>query len=81
VSMVFVPTNGAGKRTLPFLLSASLLGVLGGGSPFLSIGIFLFVPLFLSFGLLRTLWLSVLHRIDLGDLSRDQNSLSTSTRS
>jgi hypothetical protein len=37
VSRVVFPTNGAGKTTLYFPLSSSLLGVSGGGSPFLNI--------------------------------------------
>jgi len=41
VSRVVIPTNGAGKMTLPFLLSASLLGVSSRDNSFLIVRIIL----------------------------------------
>jgi len=80
VSRMVLPTNRAGKMTLSFIFSSSLIGVLGGGSPFLIIGIIILVPLFLTSRLLRILWLCGLHRIHVIGLRRDYNSLSISAK-
>jgi hypothetical protein len=55
--MVF-PTHCAKKMSLLIFFSASLLGVLGRGSPFLIIGILLVVPFFLTSKLMRILHVS-----------------------
>jgi hypothetical protein len=81
MSRVVLPTNHVGEPTLLFLFHAPLLIVLGGSSPFLSVGIFLFIPLLLSSRLLRILWLHGLHQFTSGGLSRDHGSLSIRTSS
>jgi hypothetical protein len=46
VSKMVFSTNHGGKMTLSLFFTASLLGVLGRGSPFLILGILLIVPMF-----------------------------------
>jgi hypothetical protein len=61
MSRMVLPTNSVGELNIIFSLLSPLLIILGGCSPFLSVGIFLLIPLILSSKLLRILQLHGLH--------------------
>jgi len=79
MSRVVLPTNRAREPNLLFLFCFPILSVLGGHSPFISVGILLLISFLFSSKLLRVIPLCGLHRIHLGGLGMDHDSLRTRT--